>query len=205
MLFGFLVVIFLPTFCESFRLSIIGGQKSNIISFPYQLSMSFNGFFTCGASIISPNFALTAGNVKNIFFFMFKTLFSAHCTIYQDAKDMTLRAGSSFRSNFGIEISVTHIIQHPKFSIRTYDFDFSLLKFQTALPFGPRIRPVKLPEEEEWLQPGSKCLVSGFGRTEDGDVPEDLRSTGIEIIEEKRCKLSFAAIGFNVTSHMVII
>lgn len=67
MLFCFFAVAFLPIFIESRRLSIINGQKSDIAEFPYQLSMSYDGFFTCGASIISTNFALTAGDFYRLF------------------------------------------------------------------------------------------------------------------------------------------
>jgi hypothetical protein len=42
-------------------LGIIQGEKSDIVRFPHQLSLFVNDVFYCGASIISSNFALTAG------------------------------------------------------------------------------------------------------------------------------------------------
>lgn len=43
------------------RLSIINGQRASIKNFPYQLVYFSDGEFVGGASIISSQFALTAG------------------------------------------------------------------------------------------------------------------------------------------------
>jgi trypsin len=98
---------------------------------------------------------------------------------------------------------VSHIIEHPKFSLKTYNYDFALLRFETPLVFDQKIKAVKLPKDGEGLQIGSKCKISGFGMTEDADVPEDLRSTEVKIMDDLRCKSNFQSVGFNVTSQMI--
>ena len=52
------------------RLGIIQGENSLVSNFSYQMSLFINEFFFCGASIISPNFGLTAG--EKIFKSFFK-------------------------------------------------------------------------------------------------------------------------------------
>lgn len=49
---------------ESFRLSIIAGQRSDIKDFPYQFAFMYRDTFMCGGSIISRKFGLTAGETK---------------------------------------------------------------------------------------------------------------------------------------------
>lgn len=44
------------------ELKIIGGSNADIKDFPYQLSVRYKGKHGCGASIISPKWALTASH-----------------------------------------------------------------------------------------------------------------------------------------------
>lgn len=98
---------------------------------------------------------------------------------------------------------MSYTIQHPKFSLKTYDFDFSLFKFETPLTFDRQIKAVKLPKEGDILKPGTNCKVSGFGITEDGDVSNDLKSAEVKIIDGVRCKSNFEEVDFNLTSQML--
>jgi hypothetical protein len=49
---------------EARRLGIVGGKAESISNVPYQAAYLVNGRLKCGASIISDNCALTAGNNK---------------------------------------------------------------------------------------------------------------------------------------------
>lgn len=145
----------------------------------------------------------------NFFIFFLRIWFdletvSAHCTFNRNRSSLMVRAGSTFQSSGGIEVDVSHIIQHPRFSPLNYDFDFSLLRFTTSLTFNNQMRAVRLPPRDgDALRPGTKCLVSGYGMTEQGDVAEDLRSAEVKIIEDLNCKSNYAHIGFETTKQMI--
>lgn len=47
---------------EARRLGIIGGEVVDVQNYPYQAAYLASGKLKCGASIISDNCALTAGN-----------------------------------------------------------------------------------------------------------------------------------------------
>lgn len=58
---------------------ILGGGPVNIEQYPYQISLMIGGNHSCGGSIISKDFIVTA----------------AHCTNASQASDMKIRAGAT--------------------------------------------------------------------------------------------------------------
>lgn len=57
-----MVQLVLNEFTEETSPAITGGSPADIANFPFQLSMRILGTFECGASIISPQWALTAAH-----------------------------------------------------------------------------------------------------------------------------------------------
>lgn len=119
-----------------------------------------------------------------------------------DIELFSLRAGSSFLSKGGVEFRLSKIIEHPQFESGSFDFDFALLKFSVEVIFRLKTRPIKLPKENERLKAGTRCVISGFGFTEDFHVSEVLQSAEVKIIDEKRCKLKYEKLGFLITDRM---
>lgn len=87
----------------------------------------------------------------------------------------------------------------------TFDFDFSLLKFTTPLAFdnSSTSAPIALPNENDVLQPGTICVVSGWGITEANDVPKDLRAVGVAITNQSDCIRSYSKMSFSITDRMI--
>lgn len=118
---------------------------------------------------------------------------------------MILRVGSTFRDVNGILIKVIEVIQHPKFNPDTFDYDFSLLRFEVLLKFNSFVQPVKLARPGEVLMSGTVCNVSGWGLTENFEIPRDLRATQVSISERLKCKQAYdiPEIQFEVTDRMI--
>ncbi|XP_067004200.2 trypsin-1 isoform X2 [Anabrus simplex] len=91
---------------------IVGGSTADIKDSPYQLSLQTEGNHYCGASIISAEWALTAG----------------HCVDGGLPSWISVRAGSSNRACGGSIHQVAQIISHPKFDRNTLDYDFALIR-----------------------------------------------------------------------------
>lgn len=54
--------------------------------------------------------------------------------------------------------------------------------FTEPLVFDEFVQPVKLPNEFEEVPDGTKCLVSGWGKMENEERPQLLRSVEVSIV-----------------------
>lgn len=94
------------------------------------MSLRFNNYHRCGASIITANRALTA----------------AHCyrPISDDLRNLTVMAGSTSRFGDGGSyiIGLKKFIQHPDYNNSTLINDIAVLWLQYNLIFGPNIQTV---------------------------------------------------------------
>lgn len=112
-----------------------------------------------------------------------------------------MRAGSSFKDSNGTVVEVEQVFQHPQFNHKVFQFDFAILKFKSSLEFGPKVQPVKLPDACPTT--GTSCIVSGFGLTENGTFPSDLRSTKVVIKDHEKCKEEYAKAEFPVSNELI--
>lgn len=80
--------------------------------------------------------------------------------------NLRVRVGSTKHASGGKVISISRIVQHPKFSYSTIDFDYSLLQLATAVALGNSSQVVDLPEQDEPVPDGTLCEVSGWGNTQ---------------------------------------
>lgn len=60
-IFAFLLFLIFLQCQEAKKLQVINGRKTDVKDLPYQLAFLHLGNFFCGASLISENFAITAG------------------------------------------------------------------------------------------------------------------------------------------------
>nr|CAH7762324.1 unnamed protein product [Callosobruchus chinensis] len=90
---------------------IIGGHDTRIEDHPYQVGLIVDDEFSCGASIISPTWLLTA----------------AHC-LYRAQNGSIKVFANSTHVNSGIFISVNETIYHEKFLYGIEDYDIGLIQ-----------------------------------------------------------------------------
>ncbi|CAO1302725.1 unnamed protein product [Diamesa serratosioi] len=153
---------------------IVGGIKTDIQTLPYQLAYLSNGKYRCGASLISNDFALTAG----------------HCLLKYPLK-ITLRAGSTYKVQGGILIAVKQSYFHPYYVPATFQNDFALLNFDKPIMFSNSIQPVKLPPLNHITYDGTLCTVAGWGKMENKKLSADLKSTYVYIVNQYSCQLDY--------------
>nr|XP_014087501.1 serine protease SP24D-like [Bactrocera oleae] len=157
---------------------VVGGDEAYDGQFPHQISLRRNGSHTCGGSILSRYFVLTA----------------AHCVGTTDAQGnyytydpslFTVRAGSTDRLLGGVLVNVQSITTHEDYG--NFLNDVSLLRLSKPLIFSKNIQPVRLATRE--VPSGSPVIISGWGRVKQGgDVPHKLKWNTLSAISRSECK-----------------
>lgn len=168
---------------------IVGGLSGNIEDFPYQVSMNFYGSHRCGGSIIHKQYVLTA----------------AHCTVGVTLSPLSIRAGSSLRTLGGISVSVSKIVQHPRYNSNTLDYDISIMYLSWSLTFTPSMHAINLPKQGEVLAVGTNTLISGWGELSEsggGGSSRQLQFVQVPIIDDYTCQAAYR--GYNtITANMI--
>lgn len=90
--------------------------------------------------------------------------------------------------------------EHPNYSYYSDDYDITILKLEWELPFGTVIGPAALPVLNQEVAGGTPAVVSGWGYTEEGTMPLQLKAVEVPIVSIEDCR---AAYGRQVTDRMI--
>lgn len=90
-----------------------------------------------------------------------------------------------------------------KFDRDTQDFDIALLELKTPLKFNDQVQPIPLVSEIDEIEDGTKCLVSGWGDTNQEMFAgkNKLRGAEIPIVNRKTCEREYEEHG-KITPQM---
>ncbi|XP_053666390.1 trypsin-4-like [Anopheles marshallii] len=160
---------------------IVGGFPIDISEAPFQISLREDEHPTCGGSIISANWILTA----------------AHCLEGVAASQVSIRAGSTYKEHNGIIRNAKRVVLHPDWDVTTNEADVALVELADPLPLnGQTIASIEMPEQdEEDPVEGSKAMVSGWGKTL--NVYHSnliLRATFVPIVHRDNCQKAYRRI-----------
>jgi secreted trypsin-like serine protease len=154
---------------------IIGGKPAARDQFKWQVALTldpaspFEGFF-CGGSLIAWKWVLTA----------------AHCTFEGGQSQPTEMAPEGIHVLVGSHdfkggeaIAVARILRHPKYNAATQDSDLALLELAREPQQRASLALLTLPTapDDEWLQPGRRTTILGWGSTQAGRNIGDRRSS----------------------------
>ncbi|XP_051531784.1 transmembrane protease serine 13-like isoform X2 [Myxocyprinus asiaticus] len=133
---------------------IIGGAVAAEGQWPWQASLHFRGYHTCGGTLVAPDFIITA----------------AHC-FPQEISDYLLPSnwqvyiGMVSQLKLPSSYNVKKITIHENYDPDTKNNDIALLILNRPVS---NIQPACLPVFGQTFSPGSKCWTTGFGVTSKG-------------------------------------
>ncbi|KAH8294048.1 hypothetical protein KR054_007729 [Drosophila jambulina] len=160
---------------------VVNGTDSTVEKYPFVVSLRFSdGSHSCGGSIISQHFVMTA----------------AHCTNGRSVDSFSVQFGVTNISSVGPNVvRVKKIIQHEEFDPwRQNANDISLLMVAEPFVFdGIHVAPVTLPAlafAVPQSNAGVQGVLIGWGYNETyGSVQETLQEVSLKIYSDEECTM----------------
>lgn len=164
---------------------VINGRPAYPYEIPWQVGLTIRGVepsygFFCGGSVIGTKWILTA----------------AHCLegVRPDALD--IYSGSIKLSSGGKVHRVSRVIIHPDYDPESFDNDIALIEMVSPFVYNQNLKKIEFPSRTEaqgLLSSGAKLTVSGWGKTETGNLSDHLMRADIDFVTEQRCRRSYGS------------
>ncbi|XP_048672236.1 chymotrypsin-C-like isoform X3 [Marmota marmota marmota] len=181
-----------PSFPPNLSARVVGGDNAVPHSWPWQISLQYlkddTWRHTCGGTLISSNFVLTA----------------AHCIsntlTYRVAvgkNDLTVdEEGSLF-------VGVDTIYVHEKWNSFLVRNDIALIKLAEPVELSDTIQVACLPEKDSVLPQDYPCFVTGWGRLWTNGASPDILQQGLLLVVDYATCSSASWWGSSVKTTMV--
>ncbi|KAL0993622.1 hypothetical protein UPYG_G00110690 [Umbra pygmaea] len=166
--------------------SIAGGEEAPRGSWPwmaYVKSITEGGnSFACGGSLITKDWVLTAAHCvdpeEDVILEQSRVYLGVHSIKELDDPDVVVRI-------------MSNVVIHQNYNYLSSGFvnDIALVKLSQSVSLTKLVKPVKVASSnDQELSPGTKCWVTGWGLTEQGD-PRDgiLQQLMVPILRNNEC------------------
>uniref|UniRef100_A0A3Q0S050 Peptidase S1 domain-containing protein n=1 Tax=Amphilophus citrinellus TaxID=61819 RepID=A0A3Q0S050_AMPCI len=155
---------------------IVGGQDATPGSWPWQVALFTFGSSSCGGSLITNQWVLTA----------------AHCSSFLDLLFTKVHLGHHNQLGLNpnaVTQTIEKIVCHPAHNPFTSENDICLLKLSAPVNFTDYIQPICLASGNSTFYNGTSSWVTGFGDTTDGGSPSNvLQEVNVPIVGNRECK-----------------
>ncbi|EDW46170.1 serine protease SP24D [Drosophila sechellia] len=155
---------------------IVGGTRAREGQFPHQISLRRRGSHTCGGSIISKDYVVTA----------------AHCVKQGNnvapANQLEIQAGSLLLSSVGVRVPVATVTVHPSYQGNGHDV--AVLRLRNSLTFNSNIAAIKLATEDP--PNDANVDISGWGAiSQRGPLSNSLLYVQVKALSRETCQKSY--------------
>ncbi|ELK37499.1 Transmembrane protease serine 9 [Myotis davidii] len=168
---------------------VVGGLGAAAGEVPWQVSLKEGSRHFCGATVVGDRWLLSA----------------AHCFNHTKAELVQAHLGTASLTGIGgspVKMGLKRTVLHPQYNPSILDFDVAILELSGPLVFNKYIQPVCLPLAIQKFPVGRKCMISGWGNTQEGNAtkPDTLQRASVGIIDQKACS---ALYNFSLTDRML--
>lgn len=177
---------------------IVNGTAANYDKWPFIAMIGFRGYGGigqfCAGSIIDNHHILTAAHCFRGWGVISPQQFTVTLGAYSkvDSKDA---AKANQKTYF-----IAKVTCHENFEARadTIIYDICLVRLTEKIEFNENVKPVCLPENDIPPQPGTNCIVAGWGETENTGDNSILQKAIIPIVDADRCQAFYDEEGVNI-------
>ncbi|MEM9602764.1 MAG: serine protease [Pseudomonadota bacterium] len=172
---------------QAFSVRIINGTTAQPSAYPWMVSLRQGGGQFCGASLIAPNWVMTA----------------AHCVEQESAQGMQAVIGDfdlTDTDQAEQTRGVKRIVIHPDRTGRDEDHDIALLELQRPASNAAVARASAA--ETDAIAAGTPLTVMGWGNrsTTGEDFPDRLHEVQVPLVSQRQCETNY---GGGITGNMI--
>ncbi|XP_042342637.1 transmembrane protease serine 4a isoform X2 [Plectropomus leopardus] len=167
---------------------IVGGKDAFIEDWPWQVSLQQGGQHTCGGSLVTPRWVVTA----------------AHCftSSKKELSRWRVVSGKTHMGTLGGSY-VDRIILNGDYDPARNDYDIAMMRLSSPITVGESRKPVCLPPKAFDLPAKASVFVTGWGYLEEnGKVSPSLQEASISLIDRAKCS-SPTVYGNSITPRMI--
>ncbi|XP_069057763.1 uncharacterized protein [Pleurodeles waltl] len=163
---------------------IAGGQDAQARSWPWQASIGPPGYHTCGGSLISERWVVSAAHCfpKPIN----SSLYVVRLGVYQLSNTTNINTVITGVKQVIVNLNYDYSV--------TSSGDIALLELQTRVAYTSSIRPVCLPTATAQFLPGTNCWVTGWGNVQylaNLPPPNTLQELQVPLMNSTSCNSMF--------------